>query len=349
MKRLECLDGLRGGLAVYVMLSHMAPFAVMPAWITRALSHGGAAVDVFFVLSGLVIARSLDGFGYRARPFLIARAARIFPVFLTMFALAVACQPLSSGFGGMPWIAPDSPARAIWSDGWPRAWTVEIATHLTMTHGLLPDGILPDAWVAFLGAAWSLSTEWQFYILALLLGCRWGRSPWPWLGLATAGMAWAVVMPDPWHFSRAFLPNKAHYFALGIASAGGRARYGVTLLAVLALCGWQGGPAKLLAPLVWTLCLAAQLRPAWPGLDALAAVLRLRALQWLGGLSYCVYLANEPIQKGLGVFLGWAAGGDGVLFTLFWVPGALGLPLLAAVLLRNRIEIPALHWARRLR
>ena len=52
MKRLECLDGLRGVLAVYVMLGHMAPFAVLPRWIISALAHGGAAVDVFFILSG---------------------------------------------------------------------------------------------------------------------------------------------------------------------------------------------------------------------------------------------------------------------------------------------------------
>ena len=35
MKRLECLDGLRGLLAVYVMISHMAPFAVLPGWIAQ--------------------------------------------------------------------------------------------------------------------------------------------------------------------------------------------------------------------------------------------------------------------------------------------------------------------------
>lgn len=57
MKRLECLDGLRGVLAVYVMLGHMAPFAALPSWIAGSLSHGGAAVDVFFMLSGLVILR----------------------------------------------------------------------------------------------------------------------------------------------------------------------------------------------------------------------------------------------------------------------------------------------------
>ena len=46
MKRLDCLDGLRGVLAVYVMLGHMAPFSALPGWMTGPLSHGGAAVDV---------------------------------------------------------------------------------------------------------------------------------------------------------------------------------------------------------------------------------------------------------------------------------------------------------------
>src|ERR1700709_1502871 len=89
MKRLECLDGLRGVLALYVAVGHMASFAQLPGWLVRALSHGEAAVDVFFILSGMVILRSLDGFGYRATPFLAARVFRIFPVFLAVFALAV--------------------------------------------------------------------------------------------------------------------------------------------------------------------------------------------------------------------------------------------------------------------
>ena len=339
MERLKCLDGLRGVLAVYVMLSHMAPFALLPLWLAGLLSHGGAAVDVFFILSGLVIVRSLEGFDYRARPFLAARFARIFPVFLAMFAVAVAVQPVPTGFERMPWIAADSPAFAIWSQGWPRHWAAEIAAHLTMTHGLLPDGLLPDAWVSFLGAAWSLSTEWQFYMLALLLGRR------AWLvllGLAVAGVVWAAATPEAWHFSRAFLANKAGYFALGVVSAGGGRRYGLTLVAVLALGWWQGGIGKLMPPLVWAACLAAELRPGW-----WSAVLRCRLAQWLGGLSYSLYLANEPIQKLFGVGLSALTSGDGWWFTVFWVPGAVGLPLLVAMALRRWIELPALAWGRR--
>jgi peptidoglycan/LPS O-acetylase OafA/YrhL len=348
MKRLECLDGLRGALAVYVLLGHMAPFAAIPAWIAHVLSHGGAAVDVFFILSGLVIMQSLRSFGWQPRPFLIARAARTYPVYLAMLAVAVAVQALPTDFARLPWIAADSPARDIWSVSWPRGWAAEIVTHLTMTHGLLPDGVLPGAWVSFLGAAWSLSTEWQFYALAWLTGAWIGprRMVAAFLVLALAGLLWHAAAAPAWQFSRAFLPNKAAYFALGIASAdvsrrNGARQYLVVLLAALAFCAVPGRPEKLLPPLVWTLCLAAQHRPDLPGLGLLGRMLRTPVMLWLGAISYCLYLANEPLQKILGLLLAGIAGGDAAGFATLWLPGAVLVPLVAAAVLHRWIEVPA--------
>jgi peptidoglycan/LPS O-acetylase OafA/YrhL len=353
MKRLECLDGLRGVLAVYVMLGHVAPFAMIPGWIAQPLSHGGAAVDVFFILSGLVIVQSLESFGWRGRGFLIARVARTYPVYLAMLAVAVAVQALPVDFSRMPWIAADSQARDIWSGGWPRGWVIEIATHLTMTHGLLPDAAVPGGWVSFLGSAWSLSTEWQFYVLALLAGARIGPGKLvvAFLCLAVAGLLWQVAAPHDWQFSRAFLPNKAQFFALGIASAsvvrGGTTwRYGTVLAITLAICAVGGRAEKLLPALVWTLCLAAQLRSDFAGLRWLALALRSRFLLWLGALSYCIYLANEPVHKLLGYCLAALAGGNGVLFTVLWLPGAVLLPLLLSAGLHKWMEVPALRWGR---
>lgn len=356
MKRLECLDGLRGVLAVYVMLGHMAPFAAGPAWLIRPLGHGGAAVDIFFILSGLVIVRSLESYGYRGQPFLIARAARIFPVFLVTFGLAIAVQPLQAGFDRMAWVAPDGLARGIWSDGWPHTWAPEIVAHLTMTHGLFPNGTLPGVWISFLGSAWSLSTEWQFYLVALLTG-RAGASPRRLalllLGIAAAGLAWRIAAPEPWQFSRAFLANKGQYFALGVASAGLVARnpgcrlhFAIVLVATLALSWPLGGMDKLLPPLAWTACLAAQLRPDLPGLRGLAKSLQAAPVLWLGAVSYGLYLVNEPIQKLAGVALTWLVQGNAAFFTALWLPGATLLPLLAAAWLHRHVEAPALRWGR---
>ena len=60
MGRLTRLDGLRGVLAVYVMLGHAMPFVRLPAGLARPFGHGEAAVDLFFALSGLVIINSLE-------------------------------------------------------------------------------------------------------------------------------------------------------------------------------------------------------------------------------------------------------------------------------------------------
>jgi peptidoglycan/LPS O-acetylase OafA/YrhL len=374
MRRLECLDGLRGVLAVYVMLGHMAPFAVLPGRLAGLLSHGGAAVDMFFILSGMVIVGSLERFRYRPRPFLAARAARIFPAFLIIFPLALIVQPLPDGFALMPWIGPDSAARHIWSDGWPDAWAAEIAAHLTMTHGLFPNCVLPDMWVSFLGSAWSLSTEWQFYVFALIAGRPAGQATGDQrrltallLVLAASGLVWHCAAPEAWHFSRAFLPNKAQYFALGVASAtflgdGARSRYALVLMAVLMLCAAQGGGAKLVAPMAWMVCLAAQRISRDPQRAALrvsslraAVALCLRPVVlllggriagWFGAVSYTLYLANEPIQKLLGVGLSRLVAGDASLFTMLWLPGATLLPLVLAAWLHRRIEMPSLRWTR---
>ncbi len=368
MRRMECLDGLRGLLAAYVMLAHLAPFAALPAWAAGALSHGQAAVDVFFALSGLVILQSLAAHGDRARPFLAARARRIFPVFLVVFALALAVAPIAPGWERMPWI--DHRQTDIWPSGWPEDALARIAAHLTMTHGLFPDAVLPDVWIGLLGAAWSLSTEWQFYLLALLVAPRLGagdkrarRFAAALLGLAALGQGWQAVAPPGWQFSRAFLPLAAQYFALGVASIGvARGRPGAwrlhaaVLAATLALCV-PGGAAKLLPPLVWTLCLAAECdraRPRQPGSFAAflgtalcagtARVLRGATLQWLGALSYCLYLVNEPVQKLAGVAIARLADGDRGFFTLLFAPAAIAGPLAAAALLHRHVEQP---WLRR--
>jgi peptidoglycan/LPS O-acetylase OafA/YrhL len=353
MKRLESFDGLRGVLAVYVLLGHMAPFAVLPDALQAAVSHGGAAVDVFFVLSGLVITQSLLHAGGQAAPFLVTRVARIFPVFLAVFAVAVLVQPWSCGFENMPWVGQDDVARAICVSGWPRAWLPEIAAHLTMTHGLFPYAVWPHVWVSFLGAAWSLSTEWQFYMLALIVFGQNRRLCWILLLIAAAGLAWRLTVPIPWQFSRAFLPNKAHFFALGVATVplmakeyGALRRYLVVLAASLAICMTEGNIGKLLPPLVWSVCLAVQMRPEVIGLRQVNALLSSRIGRYLGAISYCLYLVNEPIQKVVGESLSRFADGNGTLFNVFWIPLSIGLPLLVAAWLHAYLEAPALRRGR---
>jgi peptidoglycan/LPS O-acetylase OafA/YrhL len=353
MQRLECLDGLRGLLAVYVLLGHMAPFAVLPDRIQVAVSHGGAAVDVFFILSGLVITQSLLHVDGKAVPFLINRAARIYPVFLLVFALAAMVQPWSCGFERMPWITSENAARTICVMADPHGNLAEIVAHLTMTHGLFPNGVLKDVWVSYLGSAWSLSTEWQFYLLALLIAGGGRRLCWALFGLAAAAIAWRLAVPEAWQFSRAFLPNKAQFFALGVASvpvvrreSGAGLRYGLVLALTLVICATQGAIGKMVAPVLWTVCLGVQMLPDRVGTRAAGWLLRNSVAQYLGAISYCLYLVNEPIHKLIGTVLSRVADGDATLFTRLWVPAAIGLPILAAIWLHRYLEVQALRWGR---
>jgi peptidoglycan/LPS O-acetylase OafA/YrhL len=359
MQRLACLDGLRGVLAVYVMISHMAPFGVLPAWVIQPFSHGGAAVDVFFMLSGLVILFSLERFDYRPGPFLRARFLRLYPVFLVVLALSCLAHQLPSPLPAMSWLPVDGLAYRMWAGGWPRDFGFDLAAHLTMTHGLFPDGVAPHVWISLLGPAWSLSTEWQFYALILIAGIVLRRLgfgatglAWLFLGLAVAGLAWAWLADPGWRFSRAFLGNKAAYFALGLASvavireAPVAWRHYLSVLAVtLAICGAQGGAIKLVAPLVWTLALLTQINAS----SVLAPARHLLAsdwMRWLGAISYSVYLVNEPVHRLLGSALVIVTQGDGMLFTALWWPLGLITPVLVAAALWVWVERPGQRLGR---
>jgi peptidoglycan/LPS O-acetylase OafA/YrhL len=265
-------------------------------------------------------------------------------------------EALSCGFEGMPWIGPDNAARTICVMAWPHAWLPEVLAHLTMTQGLFPNAVLPDVWVSFLGAAWSLSTEWQFYLLALLLtNTSKRRLVTVLLALAAAGVLWRLAAPQPWLFSRAFLPNNAHYFALGVASVslarrqpGALHRYCCVLGFTLAVCATQGSFGKLLPPLVWTLCLAAQMSPESPGLRPVHRLLRCRLARYFGAISYCLYLVNEPIHKVTSMVVSWVARGDPALYTTLWLPLAILLPIGVAAWLHVSLEMPALRLGRAL-
>jgi hypothetical protein len=232
--RLRALDGLRGLLALYILAGHTAPFLRVPAsaaWVGSILSHGRAAVELFFVLSGMVILRSL-GTGFSrvsAGQFLRARAGRLLPVYA--IALAAAALALSCGdpFRALPWLAANDAAHDIAEAVWPQPWLAHLAAHITLTQGILPAAVLPNAEFTILGPAWSLSTEWQFYlVVAAILAVRQTRHAGAdgWRVFAGAMMAVGVIgllvdlLPADWQPGRAFLPHEAWYFALGIASHG---------------------------------------------------------------------------------------------------------------------------------
>lgn len=77
-----------------------------------------------------------------------------------------------------------------------------------------------------------------------------------------------------------------------------------------------------------------------------AVVLASRPMVWLGAVSYCIYLVNEPVQKLLGVTLSLLVRGDAAWFTVLWIPGAVLLPIVVASWLHKWIELPAQRYGR---
>lgn len=356
--RLERLDGLRGVLAVYVMLGHTAPFIPWPPVVGRVIeamvSHGLAGVDLFFALSGLVIVQSIGRFKGRVLPFIAARARRLLPVYFVVLAIAILALSLRSPFSVMPWVHPGDLEYEFWEAGLPHALLAHLAVHLALLQGLVPHGGLRDAQFSLLGPAWSLSTEWQFYALIAVLTLWIGtddrglaRLVWIFLTVAVAGRVYGGAMPLSWTFHRAFLPNEAAYFAIGIAAArlwrgGGIAGFG-TVLVVASLIGASHGAGwamvgKAVPPAIWALAVAAQRVPAHRLVRPIAAVLGHPVVTWLGAVSYPLYLVNEPVGRELAVLVGTATHGDALWFAMIWAPLTLAGSIAVAAALHYTVE-----------
>lgn len=347
MERLTRLDGLRGVLAVYIMISHALLYSVAPASLTAIFGHGEAAVDLFFALSGLVVIHSLERFDYRFWPFINGRARRLLPVYFLVLALAVLLVFFGSPLAAMPWLSPDSSAGSLWVRPDPARFAWHVLAHVFLVQGLVPQGVSPWVWVTVLGPAWSLSTEWQFYVFMALVLARLGRRishfAYLTLGVGILYHAAAPLLPSFWQFSRAFLPDAAPYFALGLASAVWmRSRdpipYLLCLAAVFAMGLLSDVPAKALTSIGWTLLLLAQRHPRMPLLPKL---LDSRIAQYLGAISYPLYLANEPVQRACAMLIAPFAHGDAIFFSYLWLPAACLLPVPAAMALHRWVEVPA--------
>jgi peptidoglycan/LPS O-acetylase OafA/YrhL len=359
MQRMTRLDGLRGVLAVYVMLGHALPFVQSPGWVQGLVHHGEAAVDLFFCLSGLVVMQSLERFGFAPWPFLRARARRLLPVYFVVLAASVGLLAAGSPVPEMPWVKVGSPAWAFWAQGLPAGFGWHLLAHVTLTQGLIPQGVLPWAYITLLGPAWSLSTEWQFYAVVAALRVR-NLGVLAFLLLAIAVLYRAAVsgLPGYWTFSKAFLPDAAGYFALGVASAsllrGGSAWVFAAVFAVVCGVGFCSGvPEKIVTPVVWVVVLAGERRPGRVG-GVVSKVIGyaplcganpsygFRVLLWLGAVSYPLYLVNVPVQWACAMIVAPLVHGDPWVFTMVWGPMAVILPVVVAWVVHRVVEVPGM-------
>jgi len=349
MQRMTRLDGLRGVLAVYVMLGHAVMFAGLPAGVRAPFHHGEAAVDLFFCLSGLVVIQSLERFDFCAWPFLRARARRLLPVYFFVLVLAIALLMAGSPIPDMPWVS--AADAGFW--GLPAGFFWHVLAHLALLQGVIPQGVLPWVWISVLPPAWSLSTEWQFYLIVAVLRMR-NLALLAVLLLGFAAVYRLLPLPGYWQFSKAFLPDAAGYFALGVASVSflrgeGPGVFWMVFAGVCLLGVWSGDAWKVLTPAIWGVVLVASKdsgrRPGFAGAFppyGLARLLDLRGVQWLGEISYPLYLVNEPVQRGCAMLVAPLVHGNAAAFAVVWLPLAVVAPVLAAAWVHRFVERPML-------
>ncbi len=286
------INGLRAVSIALVMAFHLAP----------DLAPGGfIGVDVFFVISGYLMTRivvaDLRRGRFRLGDFYLARLRRIWP------ALAALCAVLClAGFLLDPWsqerLAQDIPGALLFVSNFVFAARVGY--------------FAPSEAGAWLLHTWSLSVEWQFYLVYPLLLIGLYRTPAlrprPWLAIAALATGSLVLALVFWtrrsELSFYLLPMRAWELLAGALCVPieGRWRPGGGLRAIvhgagLALivigavvaspvAGWPG-PAALLpvggAALVITSALG---RTLWA---ETAMVSR------LGRASYSIYIWHWPV------------------------------------------------------
>ena len=305
MRYVKEFEALRGVLAIWVVIGHVATASAVHGRLIEAKLYNVYAVTVFILLSGFAIAALIDtkaeGYGL----YITRRALRIFPVYLFYLALSV----LLVDFALTTWL--DAPsgvmqaARTTIAADTLAYWPWHLAAHLPALHGLVPPRLLPSTDYAFLGQAWSISLEWQYYLIApFFIALLTTRMTAIRIGLLLIGVVIvALILP---RMPESFIGRWLVDFTLGIATfyfMKYREKEGhpVRLIPVvkvwaLVLAGLVlQRSASVLPYLIWAtvIMLVICAREKKGGVAALfSRAANARPLQWVGNMAYSVYLSH---------------------------------------------------------
>ena len=177
---LPALTGLRAVAAVWVLLHHLSflPVSGYAGWfapVAPLIGAGTLGVDLFFALSGFLLARSyLDRWRGAPGPrqalgFVWARVARVWPLYAVVVVLAGLWCAARAVLG--------SDGVITWQGTQPGLDPLSWLRQLTMTQMWDSGGI--DG-VSFVLPAWSISAEWAAYLaFPVLAGAAWLIRGWP--------------------------------------------------------------------------------------------------------------------------------------------------------------------------
>jgi peptidoglycan/LPS O-acetylase OafA/YrhL len=336
MAEIRALTSLRGVAAVWVFLFHLELMRpVFPAVLRQvlAIGRGYIAVDLFFALSGFVLALNYrDSFVTQplraAYPdFLMRRVARVMPlnaVIVAIIAVAV-------------WLAPGSAGDNFAVARGPGAVIANLL--LVQDWGLAPSINKP---------AWSVSVEMAVYLaFPLLLALAWSRLLWIVAAVAGIGALWWVEWTGQGLISRGTVAGDLIRgfagFTFGLlcfrAIAGklvpptiGRFDLGILAAFWAALLFAPGDLMPVLLCPAVVLSLALARGPA-------ARLFALKPLHYLGEISYSVYLVHYCVLGCLNLLAIRSAG--------LYAAAALVLTLAISATTYRFIERPARRWIAR--
>ena len=367
--RVDELDGLRGLLALWVALSHMLawtghwenplPGRLSGAW--EVFISAGPAVDTFIILSGFAISFLIHKRKQSYTSFMRGRFFRIYPVYLLCLALGIATTFL------VPFILNAASWKEtvyfewirLYSDWENSAYGSHVFWHLTLLNGVLTKGMLPGATGTLLAPAWSITLEWQYYLVAPFLarGVRSGA------GLLLIGViAWlGHRYAAPWHNTNlSFFPAQLPLFLIGIGSYHLYAKLSdtpqfrpltsvsaIALLFTGLLSNWH--PVALAAWAVGFGCIVVR------GNDPLARLLAIVRgtllhpwLQRLGKISFPLYLIHWPVIIAiLFVMLRVFPGISSHMALLVLTATALPAILITAEIIHRTIEKPGMDFGKK--
>jgi len=302
MPRYVALDSWRGIAACLVALYHFD--AVSHAYGVPLLRNAWLFVDLFFVLSGFVIAANYQErllAGYGAGRFLLLRLGRLYPLHFVMLALLVACKALLL----VPALAPISSSAA------PPFSTPNEAPGTILANLLLAQSLHLYEFHTWNAQSWSISAEFWTYVVfvACLLGLR-RRA---WIALAAAAVGGPLLIGAVSYRNLAAdydwgLLRCLYGFAVGVAVWNAHQRWRAPLGrwlsgsaaewgAVVLMCAFVSVAGKsalsLAAPYVFGLLV---LVFAFESGGA-SALLRRRLPVFLGLVSYSIYMTHVFIMK----------------------------------------------------
>ncbi len=347
-REIRALTGLRGIAALYVVFFHANGLHAFPMAVRPFVSHGYMAVDLFFILSGFVMAMTYGGlfengfdFG-NFKKFLLLRLARIYPLYILMTVItAIMITTVLSD----TYRFDDNVLRAL-------------PFNITMSHVWgLAYSIVPPSW--------SISTEWAAYLLfpVSILLALWLPRRYALLGIAAAfGILIAVAYGPQWMTHH---PHKGigrldvvHSYAPG-TTLRCLAGFYIGLVAFRFKDLVPARAAGLFLPLaLFLLCYKSNdvwLVAVFAGLimslshdeGVIARLLQNRVVYWLGLVSFALYLVHDLVQKI--IFKSFPAWGvDLGLSKMTWVFVSVAISLGIAALAHYYYERPSRVWARNL-